>query len=102
LLVEVGDAAHGRRQKLRAVVEGQEPGRQRRGHLIGVTNTVDAGKAILPEKLLVTEGQGRAVEDRQGALVLILDLEVVEPGLEGLEEAASPKSEVALKAQPRI
>ena len=102
MVVEISDPAHRSGQKLSAVVEGQEPGRQGCGHLVRVTDAVDARKAIFPEKLLVAEGQGRAIKNRQGALVLILDVEVIKPGFEGLEEAIAPEAQVPLEAEPCI
>ena len=58
---------------------------QASGYLVGVINPVPAREACLPERLVGDEGQLGTVKVRLIRLILVLAVQVVEPGFQGLQ-----------------
>src|SRR5690606_23004833 len=70
--------------------------------LVGITDAVPAGKAVVPPQRGIAEGRLAAVEDRNVTLIFLRHVQVEQPGLQGLVVGLTEQLGGAVEIQPAV
>src|SRR5919198_3215340 len=83
-------------------IPADEPGGQGEGHLVGIAYPIRAAEAILTKQPEKRDIVSAGIKQRDSVLIAVGDIQIEQPGFQGLKTSGPTKLKVALHKETAI